>query len=475
MQRLALFLAAFLALVSGLGHARAQSSPADELGPARQQAVTDLEGFVEWTGTVKLYLERDRAWEAILVFAPEHEAAHKGLKHQKNRDGSWKVPEKRAESKNFGKEPQLAECAKRRAEIAAKYRAALVTVLDKHKPALAVRTQLVAALLAIDPEDAESRALNGEARRGEVWVLAESEKGREKRAEFRTLVKELVTAVGTPVAGEARASENKLGVEWTACVSTPQVRVLTSGDVAEARNVAIQCSAAVKLFARLSGAPSGAPGVVDMYLLTTPAARDAFVGAWPGWSAEERKVVRTWAGTGLPGEIHHARWDEDAPRRLDGAVRHMLGLLTLANFGFDHQGCAWAWEGFGLYLTRELVGTHYTWYSTGPTSGDAETKELLGKLMMGDSNWMNEAQQRFKRGRGTKVEELCTRKIDAFGVDDLLTAYALAAYLLEGRPEAVSTIYKALASDSRKALETALALTPQELDARLLRWLSERK
>jgi hypothetical protein len=230
MQRLAFFLAALLTLVSGLALARTQSSPADELAPARQQAVTDLEGFVEWTGTVKLYLERDRAWEAILVFAPTHEAAHKGLKHQKNRDGSWKVPEKRAESKNFGKEPQLAECAKRRGEIAAKYREALVPVLEKHKPAPAARAELVAALLAIDPDDSASRALNGEAKRGEEWVLAESEKARERRAELKTLVKELVAAVPAPVEGTPRPGENALGVTWTACVSTPLVRVISSGD-----------------------------------------------------------------------------------------------------------------------------------------------------------------------------------------------------------------------------------------------------
>ena len=45
----------------------------------------------------------------------------------------------------------------------------------------------------------------------------------------------------------------------------------------EDRELAIQCSAAVALFRKVTGAPSGAPGVVDMYLLTTPAARDAFV------------------------------------------------------------------------------------------------------------------------------------------------------------------------------------------------------
>ena len=464
-------LALFLLLA---GFARGQSAPDADVAAARGATVLLLEEFVAYTGTAKLYLERDRAWEAIVRLDPANEAAHKGLKHTKNRDGSWKVPEKPATSKNFGKD--LTECARRRAEIAAAHRNALVAIAEKQALAPAARRALYDELLTIDPDNADSRALLGEARRDDQWVLAETVASKTRRGELRALVKELVAAVPAPTKIEPREREAPLGVTWSACFETPKVRVFSSGDAAEALNVAVQCTAAVELFRRVTSAPKDVPDVVDIYLLTSAGARDAFVAAWPGWSAEERSRVKTWAGTGLPNEIHHARWDADAPKRLDGAVRHMLGLLTLFNYGFDHQKCAWAWEGFGLYLTRELVGTHYTWYSTGPTSGDAESKELLGKLMMGDANWMNEAFQRSKRGKGTKMEALCSRPIDTFGVDDVLTAYALAAYLLEGRAERVGALFTALGTGpSDKALAETLALTPVELDARLVRWMAERK
>ncbi len=470
--KLASTLLALFLFLAGLAPAQASAEP--ELAAARAATVAQLETLVDYTGTAKLYLERDRAWEAIVRLDPANEAAHKGLKHTKNRDGSWKVPEKPATSKNFGKD--LSECARRRAEIAALHRGALVAIADKQSMTPAARRALFDELLAIDPEDAQSRALLGEARRDDQWVLAETVAGKARRAEFRALVKELVGAVNPPSNIEPREREASLGVAWTACVTTGKVRVFSSGDAAEAKNVAVQCTAAVELFRRVTAAPKDLPDVVDIYLLTSAGARDAFVAAWPGWSAEERSRVKTWAGTGLPNEIHHARWDSDAPKRLDGAVRHMLGLLTLWNYGFDHQKCAWAWEGFGLYLTRELVGTHYTWYSTGPTSADAESKELLGKLMMGDANWINEAYQRSKRGKGTKVEALCSRPIDKLGVDDVLTAYALAAYLLEGRAASVGALFTALGTGpSDKALADTLALTPAELDAVLVRWMGERK
>lgn len=453
---------------------RAQGSQDADLAAARKAAVSQLETFVEWTATAKLYLERDKAWEAILRLDSNNEAAHKGLKHQRNRDGSWKVPEKPPLSKNFSKD--LSECTRRRLEVAAAYRRDLVALCDAHSLAPAARRALYEDLLAIEPDDEASRALLGEARRDDTWVLQETVASKSRRGELKALVKELVGAVSAPSTIEPREREKPLGVTWTACVATPKVRVFSSGAADEARNVAIQCTAAVELFRKLTAAPKDVPDVVDIYLLTTPAARDAFLAAWPGWTAEERARMKSWAGNGLPNEIHHARWDADAPRRLDGAVRHMLGLLTLYNFGFDHQKCAWAWEGFGLYLTRELVGTHFTWYSTGPTSGDAESKELLGKLMMGDANWMNEAFQRSKRGKGTKIEALATRSIDKFGVDDVLTAYALAAYLLEGRADAVGPLYAAIgASGADKALAEVLQLSPAELDARLVRWMGERK
>jgi hypothetical protein len=455
----------------------------DELAIARGKAVEALVVFAEWCGTVKLYAERDKALLSILHFDPAHADAHRGLKHTQQRDGTWVVPEKRAESRNYNA-GKLEEGAKRRAEIAREFREHGLAMLAMHAkgsngsgalPADA-RQRIVADALAIDPDDVATRELAGEVRRGDEWVLKETEVSRERRAAIKDLVTRSAAAVPAPKPIEPAAHESALGVPWATCVATPTVRVLSTGAADEAHKVAIMASATEVVFRELTGAEKGIPAGFTIYLLNAPAARDAFLGAWPGWSAEERARLKTWAGAGVPGDIHHARWDADAPRRLDGAVRHVIGLLTLLNYGYDHQKCAWAWEGVGLYLTRELVGTRFTWYSTGPTTGDAESKALLGKLMMGDVNWMNECFQRAKRGKAPTAEKLCERKIDQFGVDEILTSYALAAYLFEGRPDRAGATLRAIgAQGAAKGLASGLECALPDLDARFLRWMSERK
>jgi len=178
----------------------------------------------------------------------------------------------------------------------------------------------------------------------------------------------------------------------------------------------------------------------------------------------------------VPGEIHQARWDADEARRLDGAVRYTLGLLCWRELKFDHLRCAWAWEGLGLYLTNELVGTHYTWFASAPAAGDAETKELLGKLVLSDVNWTREHYQRVKRGKGTKLAKLCETGIDAFGADDMLASYSLATYLIEGRSDELPALLRALgATQPAEALGAVFDGDLAQGDARMLRWLAERK
>jgi hypothetical protein len=455
----------------------AQGGFDEELALARQKAVESLAEFAEWCASVKLYAERDRAFEAILQLDPAHAAAHRGLKHSQQRDGTWVVPDKRADSRNYNAS-KLEECASKRAEIAREFREHGLAMLTTHAGSLPpdARKRIVDGAVAIDPEDAASRELAGEVKRDDAWVLKETANGKERRASIKELVTSTSGAVPRPTPIEPAKHEQELGITWTQCVATPSVRVLSTGAADEAHRIAIMASATDVVFRELTGAQKPIPAGFTIYVLTTPAARDSFLASWPGWTAEERVRMKSWAGAGVPGDIHHARWDVDPPRRLDGAVRHVIGLLTLLNFGYDHQKCAWAWEGVGLYLTRELVGTRYTWYSTGPASGDPEVKALLGKLMMGDVNWMNECYQRALRGKVPTAERLCERRIDQFGVDEVLTSYALAAYLLEGRPEQVGATLKAIgAQGPAKGLAAGLEMELADLDARLVRWLGERK
>ncbi len=446
------------------------------------RAVTELEAYAEWCGSVRLAADREGALTAILHFSPQHEGARRGLKHVKQRDGSWAPPSKKSEAKNSNKNLE-AEGLERRRKIATELLDAGLEFsrsCDSSDPAQRRRwgAQVVADALVIDNDHEAARKAGGEARRDDEWVLAESVVAKNQRAEIKRRVEHHIAAVPAPQASEVRPHEASLGIAWTHAVSTPRLRVLTDGARTEAERAAVMCTAALQWFSELAGISSDLTPDYTVYLLVNSSSRDAFVGAWPGWSDAERARVKTWAGCGVPGDIHQARWDADDAHRLDGAVRHTLGLLMLRELQFDHSRCAWAWEGLGLYLTRELVGTRYTWYSSAPASGDTETKDLLGRLMLSDVNWVNEYYQRAKRNRAPKLKKLAATRIDAFGVDDILASYSLAAYLLEGRSEALPELLRALGASTDGGAAALARLFDGELalgDQRILRWLSERK
>lgn len=458
---------------------RLAAAAANDYAPLRVAVIRELEEYAQWCGSVKLAADRDGALRAILRFDAEHELARRGLKHTRQRDGTWAPPAKPAESKNANKNFE-AQSRERREKLA-------TGLLERASPLLAaqaldaparrkLREELVADVLAIEPEHVAGRALGGEARRGDAWVLRETAASDAWRAKSKAAVQEVIARVPTPESIAIRPNEEQLGVAWTHAVATPRVRVLTTGGVEEARKAAVMCHAAIERFANLAGFTTDLNNEYTVYLLTSAPARDAWIGNWPGWSAAQREQFKVWAGCGVPGEIHQARWDADEARRLDGAVRYTLGLMCWRELKFDHLRCAWAWEGLGLYLTNELVGTHYTWFASAPAAGDAETKELLGKLALSDVNWTREHYQRVKRGKGTHFAKLCETGIDAFGADDMLASYSLASYLIEGRGEELPALLRALGAT--KPAEALGALFDGDLaqgDARMLRWLAERK
>lgn len=446
----------------------------------RASVVAELEGYAEWCSASRLAADRAAALEAILHFDPAHEDAHRGLKHVKQRDGSWAPPAKKPDAKNANKSLE-AESRERLRVIATSLLDAggeLLRADDDAAKRAGWQAKLVADVLAIDADHEAARKLGGEARREQEWVLSETVAAKLQRAALKERVERAVAAVPAPAPIEPGARETALGIAWSHSVSTPRLRVFTDSTLAEAQRVAVMCTAAMEVYSELVGFKSDLTGDYSIYILAASASRDAFVAQWPGWSDAERAQVKTWAGCGVPGDIHQARWDKDEAHRLDGAVRHTLGLLTLRELGFDHQRCAWAWEGLGIYLTRELVGTRYTWYSTAPASADVETKDLLGRLMLADVNWINEYYQRAKRGRAPTLAKLCATKIDKFGVDDILASYSLAAYLIEGRVGELPAVLKAIAASDDGGAGALAALFEGDLpsgDARLVRWLSERK
>jgi len=445
---------------------------------ARKDGVVKLLEFCEWCSTSKLYAERDKAYEAVIVFDPKNEPAHKGLRYTPRRDGSWDAPAKKVESRNYNN-ALLDSCSKKRAEVATGFREAVTALLEKYKAKLPVgaRQQAADDILLIDPDDAGGHVMKGEGKLGEQWVLLETVRAKERRGEIKAMVQKTAAEVPEAQTSELTEREKLLGVAWKTILSTKGVRVVSTGTLDEARKALIMSAAAAQVFRQVTKAEKELPPDFTVYLLTDSKSRDTFLDAWPGWEADQRKRMRTWGGAGLPNEVSVARWDVDEAHRLDGTVRHTLGLMTLWEFNFDHRTAAWIWEGFGMYLTRELVGTRFTWYGSAPAETDPEQKELLGKLMMSDVNWMNETLQRAKRGRTPPLGKVFERKIDALGVDDVTVAYAFCAYLVEGRPDQLHDVFERIGKGETSAVAVTgvLGTDLPTLDKTFLRWLGERK
>jgi hypothetical protein len=139
----------------------------------------------------------------------------------------------------------------------------------------------------------------------------------------------------------------------------------------------------------------------------------------------------------------------------------------------DH---GWAWEGFGLYLNRELTGTRFTWFIQ--PSSDGKYNALRARLMSPNANWMNEALTMLSAADHPKLAVVLGTDVNKMGVAEMLYAYVFAAYLIEGRPDDAPELLRAIGSMQQpadQALQSVLHTSAAELDDRVQRWLSERK
>src|SRR5262249_34334171 len=187
---------------------------------------------------------------------------------------------------------------------------------------------------------------------------------------------------------EPTAGETELGVPWPGCLATGAGRVLTAGEEAEGQRVAQLTQAAAPFLSQVfEMAIEIQPGWTS-YLLANQGEHLPFLEHHPAINSSFREFLQNVVGTAIPGRPQVVYWDHSSPHRIDGSSRQAIQdcLHRVFGIGFDH---GWAWEGFGLYLNRELCGTRLTWFIQMGNSGKWET--LRARLMVNESNWMNEA------------------------------------------------------------------------------------
>jgi hypothetical protein len=448
------------------------------LAAAEKQRIADLEALVPWCVEERLFARREALCEEILALDPESVTAHEGLLHERDRSGKWVPPKKKSPAKDYTKSA-VAEFEERRAEVD---RAFASAVLELVPPPVAGRPPNPWARHAIQrarelvPDHPDLRALLGEQRVGGAWVLDETARARDRRAELEAAVADSLADAPQPRPIEPNQEEAATEVAWTAAVETPWVRVLTTGDAAEAEELARTAHGAVLFFRLVFGCETKLPEGYTLYLLVNEEDRMRFVSRWPTWGPEQLETSAGWQGSGVPESSNAARWDADAVNRLDGAVRHTVGELLRAEFRISMDQ-AWAFEGFGIYLTRALIGTRRTWYGS-PGELDPEEQKELNRLLLTDVDWLEEAYGSMKSGVAPRLAELLRCRLDSMGVGHLLLAHALAAYLIEGEPERLVPLLRAATSrggTAEAAFAKVLERPLEETEARLERWLGERR
>ena len=433
--------------------------------------VSKLLGLATWCNEQQLFAQRDKLWHAVIALEPDNLDARKGLRFGRNTDGTWKEP---AQHDVKDRNPKALE------EFPAKRSAALSTwcdtlfaLLEKEHASPALSNEIYDEILSVDPDQEHVHDLRGESKGAEAWVLKESVIAKQRRADIKaTIAAAKSDATSKPV--DPNDADKKISPTWASTADVCGVRIFSNGDANECNSIGQIVYAACRLFTMLYALPAKLPKGLTVYSFTSTAARDALLASLPQLSDADKKTWMGAAGMGLPNTYSVALWHPDPKRRLDCLSRHLVMHLMQEAWSIDgRQG--WVYEGMGLYLSRELCGTRLTWFGLA-TSG-AEAEKRRGRLIAPESNWMNEALQLFEGEKPPDLAELMGKSIEAMGVDDMLAAYALAAFFVEGHPAECAELLRQIgfAEPPATAVKRVLGLTLAELQTRLVRWLKERK
>jgi len=459
----------------------ASSGRAQSLETERQEAVAvligSLEELVDWSTKNKLFAERDKIFEQILAFDPDNFRAHKGLGHSRLRDGTWVPEEDRKEPKNYNPSA-LADLAAERTRLTQDFRDRMLGILLRYEGELgpARREDIYYQILSVRPDDKDIRATLGEVLLDGNWVLGESATAKQRRAELKAAVKDSLASVSKPQELLPSRADSDLGVAWKTLLRTDNVRVVSTGDHDEAMRVLQAAEAARGLFNIAFGVVVPYPADYTIYLLVHEKEQLAFLSAHPAVDEEGKAFFLSLQGCELPGLADCVYWNADPAARLDGTTRHTISRLLGTSFGLTTEH-GWAYEGLGLYLTREIVGTRLTWYVQPGSDPSEYQKSLRARLLATKTNWMNEAFEILGSERRPDLERVLTRNVNGMKVEDLLVSYALAAYLIEGRPDQVAPLLRRIGGGVAPgmAIRQVLGMDIDQLTERLQRWLGERR
>ncbi|MGE0191125.1 MAG: hypothetical protein AB7T63_03695 [Planctomycetota bacterium] len=480
-----------LLLVSGLfAHADDRASPVDkQVEAARKQLVKDLHRVASWARDNKLFTWRVDVLREILAQDPGNRQARSALRHR------WDAKTKTWDTSNPYEPPPdkdeslLPEAEAKRHEAHATFRDVLLALVAAH-PELtdAQRLDVMEEIVEADAHDETARRALGDELIDDVWQMPEHASTRDIRAELLEPTRELAVQLARGVVTEPWGDARNPGAvhTWTSrrvyeaprpAPTTPGIPVLrrTYTEGANALRLMVLGS---DLGARALGLEKVPTFPTELILFQDRDQAVDWMKANPrSASAEDIARAGSFGALVLDDDLVVAWYGNDALRNTCG-LSYALGRCAwnwLNRVERDYPPHAVAWMRYGLerwlatYLTRSrLPGTLTTDDTQLP---GAETKDI--ELSDDMTEWSEVAQKLLRDQGAARLRRLMTARTNALTSTDIVVAWALAGYLLEGRPECVDAMAKACCTshDADAIFRDVLQMDAETLARRVRRWL----
>jgi hypothetical protein len=440
--------------------------------------VAELEEYVAWCQKSKAYLQRDLANQIILDWDSDHKEARKALGFKwSKKEAKWIAPKSTRKAKDLDAKSAVIAKAMRD-EILGDFSTRILTAMD-HDTALktAERQTVIDSLLDARPNNAELRTRNGQVIKTgtelePIWILKESQRALVWRKLLDERKRDLFANVPAATPVPANATERDLGVPWSVLQGNKRVRVLSTGGQEEADKVSATCHVVWDYVRDLFGhrfEPSYA-----VYLLDNQVDQATFIKGWPDIEPDTRKVLLQTAGYGFSTQAI-AQWGDLPEKRIDGSCRLSLAIIMGLRFGVtSNQG--WVQEGFGMYVTDQLLGTRLTFFVQKSDYEDKGKIKLDRAMYDSSSDWLTLAKEELSSEPPPNLSFLVGRNVNTLTPPDLLVSYALASYFLEGcEPAVTQKVLTGLGAGKNpvEVLEAELGFDMGTLAKRLRQYLEE--
>ncbi|MFT7676261.1 MAG: hypothetical protein ACI8QC_000231 [Planctomycetota bacterium] len=447
---------------------------------AGQEALPGLLELADWARANKLYAFASQVNKGVLTLDADQPDARRALRYFRV-SGEWRQSRGFHEARNHVAGGRLEllerEYRDRLERVLGPFRDGLLARVGNPRLAVSpvMKEEILRQLLCFEPESAPLHGALDEERVSGRWVLRESARTLRGSATLRQLALACLDRVEAPERGRFTSDELKSNLALSGVLRSEDVRVtgtVTQTEIAQATRTA---QAVGELFEEVFEQPAHFRRGFTVILLSKPAelldlgplaiARQS--GLTP--PRPDSPQVGGWLSY---SEV--AQWSPDRERRLDGLARQTMGAMLMDTYGLDARH-GWIWEGVGLFLVDQLVGTRRTYFMEQPNYVFEDADGLWRTLADDKTDWLELAAERRAEDRWPGLQFLVGRSIASMRDEDLLLSYVLAAYVIQGWPDHAGSLLDRIGSGEHPvhAFEAVLGWSMPQLELRLERWLDE--